>query len=1290
MPTATPPTPPDAPPKPPRVPNLNRLVLLQFYRKHNPGKEGRVDLILEKFAGKEDKLWASLQGKYGEDPRELYAAALRPTASSTAAAPATPAATPPPKRRGILHALGLARRSDLEEERKVANANRGRAAGIEKLRTMEKKEMASLVVSLQNMLTEQVHATHRTVTELRERATAAEAAASQHEEGAAEAHVAAQELHHALKVDVAQTHEELLLSRATSEDHVQRLALASAALESARGAASGQESLLRGRIQALEERVAASADDTATLHEAMSASDLRVAASGDELRAAQHRADELALSLSDQTDALSTEEAAYAKQATHAKRLELKVEAVVHAAGEGQKALHAAQARAKALAAEVEEEKRSRARVESLGEASAAELASECEEARKESARQAQSLRELRASIASSEDGAATVQTQMQDKVDSLLTELHDARVERAVQERMLEARVETLSSEAAKSQLQIAAEQEAGAELAIALEIDTVQRFEAEIGRMQIHSSEEIAMLANAAVKMEGELNARVQDAEERADRLATFHTSEAHAVLLLRSQVDALNQTVEGTRFEQDALQQLLGVACDRAESEAENAGRADKRCATLDKELGTTRARLASLQSDSARVQSRIETAERRESEALGMMAKAQERESELVNSRDKAKSETKAAQAKNRRARARHGEELEQVRARANSTVRMLEERAMRAAMSQPAVGAGDGGGGGGGGGAALGGATPSAESRSTRRSEVDFDALSDEALLDLMVDSEEEEEEEAVAEVGPAVATKRDAASHRADAGGEGEASARRVGGQGAAASQPQHRGAAGTDETPAAGTDAEAAAGASFVGDAGDAKSFALGVDGDSSDDGDDADDEFPLFIPGAHAGNTDELEGEVRIQAVVRMRPMMPHEIAQAESYRTSSDIALRSQHNTVVRIDGSRSEPGAAAVVCTDPTAYLMLGNAGCSADGRLKDAVQRQVFETKFEYDAAVSSRATQAQTFECLMGVCPVTRCVQKGHNVTILAYGQTGSGKTWSMLGSDRDPTLEGIVPRTLRSLLNIVSSDREDSIEVGFFEIYNEQVRDLLAGDDAFGSVASGKPIRVRQGKRGEVFIEGLKRRQIYPSAGGGGVEEAVASITHLINAGLAARATSKTGMNAVSSRSHAIFDVKCRVGGRTAKVRLCDLAGSERFSAVADGDKALKSESAAINSSLTTLGDCLAALVKRSSEPGKGKTFVPYRNSMLTWILKDSLGGNSRTVMLGAVAPCAFSWAESVSSLRFIAKAKLIVNRVRADDGLDDMDEVCVVIIFSFDCMTEYSTILINNSGES
>ena len=321
-----------------------------------------------------------------------------------------------------------------------------------------------------------------------------------------------------------------------------------------------------------------------------------------------------------------------------------------------------------------------------------------------------------------------------------------------------------------------------------------------------------------------------------------------------------------------------------------------------------------------------------------------------------------------------------------------------------------------------------------------------------------------------------------------------------------------------------------------------------------------------------------------------------------------------------------------------------------------------MQRQVFEAKFEYDAAVSAEATQAQCFECVMGVCPVARCVLKGHNVTILAYGQTGSGKTWSMLGSDKDPSMEGLVPRTLRALLDVVTS-ADDMIEVGFFEIYNEQCRDLLA--DPLRSESSA-PIRVRQNKRGGVFIEGLARRQIFPSAGG--VEDAVANITGLINAGLAARATSKTGMNAVSSRSHAIFDVKCRIGGRTAKVRLCDLAGSERFAAVAEGDKALRTESAAINSSLTTLGDVLAALVRRSGEAGKGKTFVPYRNSMLTWILKDSLGGNSRTVMLGAVAPCAFSWAESVSSLRFIAKAKLIVNRIRADDGLGDLDEVgCV-----------------------
>ena len=101
-----------------------------------------------------------------------------------------------------------------------------------------------------------------------------------------------------------------------------------------------------------------------------------------------------------------------------------------------------------------------------------------------------------------------------------------------------------------------------------------------------------------------------------------------------------------------------------------------------------------------------------------------------------------------------------------------------------------------------------------------------------------------------------------------------------------------------------------------------------------------------------------------------------------------------------------------------------------------------MQRQVFEAKFEYDAAVSAEATQAQCFECVMGVCPVARCVLKGHNVTILAYGQTGSGKTWSMLGSDKDPSMEGLVPRTLRALLDVVTS-ADDMIEVGFFEIYN-------------------------------------------------------------------------------------------------------------------------------------------------------------------------------------------------------------------------------------------------------
>ena len=395
------------PVKPSRRPS-SRLILLGFYRKHNPTREGRVDVILEKFQGKEDKLWASLEGKYGEDPRELYAATLRPTVETV-----TPVALTP-KRRGLLHALGLARRSDLEEERKLAESNRGRARGIEKLRSMEKREMADLVLALQKMLKDQVHATHDACSALRERAALAEALAADYEGAASNAEAAAQSRHRSLEVDASQVREELGLSHAHRADLVQRVESASTALESTRAGAEAREALLQARIQTLETRVAASVDAVAQLSDAASETDRRAAVGHAQLIAAQGRADELAAVLAQRSDALRAEAAACAQSSSKVQRLELKMTAVVEAATAGQRALSEAQAEASALAVAAEHDALAQQRLSELSKRSSAHLESEYEAAIGESARQAQSLRELREVIASTEDGRETVQEQMQ------------------------------------------------------------------------------------------------------------------------------------------------------------------------------------------------------------------------------------------------------------------------------------------------------------------------------------------------------------------------------------------------------------------------------------------------------------------------------------------------------------------------------------------------------------------------------------------------------------------------------------------------------------------------------------------------------------------------------------------------------------------------------------------------------------------------------------------------------------------------------------------------------------
>lgn len=274
------------------------------------------------------------------------------------------------------------------------------------------------------------------------------------------------------------------------------------------------------------------------------------------------------------------------------------------------------------------------------------------------------------------------------------------------------------------------------------------------------------------------------------------------------------------------------------------------------------------------------------------------------------------------------------------------------------------------------------------------------------------------------------------------------------------------------------------------------------------------------------------------------------------------------------------------------------------------------------------------------------------------------YGQTGSGKTHSMIGDSAD---EGITPRLCRDLFDHIAEISSDelrvSAEVSFYEIYNEKVSDLIR--------PSAKTLRVRTNKVVGPYVEGLACLAV----------DSYEKLIALMQEGFHNRTTAATSMNANSSRSHAVFTVQIKqetrakksadgpapftkVGEKVSKISLVDLAGSERQAKTRAAGARLK-EAASINKSLTTLGMVIHALARKhgatkhqsikASSKGSMKLggHVPYRDSVLTTLLKESLGGNSRTVMIAAISPAADNFDESLSTLRFADRAKQIVNKV-------------------------------------
>ena len=273
------------------------------------------------------------------------------------------------------------------------------------------------------------------------------------------------------------------------------------------------------------------------------------------------------------------------------------------------------------------------------------------------------------------------------------------------------------------------------------------------------------------------------------------------------------------------------------------------------------------------------------------------------------------------------------------------------------------------------------------------------------------------------------------------------------------------------------------------------------------------------------------------------------------------------------------------------------------------------------------------------------VRPMVKDVLEGMNCTVLAYGQTGTGKTHTMSGAhdaecDVLSSEAGVIPRAMSHIFeHLKSKELEHSVKVTYIELYNEKITDLL-GASTDGTNATEHAL-MEDGKNG-VVVKGLE--EVYV----GSTEEAFA----VLNRGNALRKTEATDINAHSSRSHSVFSVTVHWTDvspdgeefvRTGKLNLVDLAGSENISRSGAKDKRAK-EAGAINTSLVALGRVITALVDKS-------VHIPYRDSKLTRLLRDALGGKSRTCIIATVSPASHSVEETLSTLEYAHRAKNIKN---------------------------------------
>ncbi|XP_077013462.1 kinesin-like protein KIF14 isoform X2 [Tamandua tetradactyla] len=311
---------------------------------------------------------------------------------------------------------------------------------------------------------------------------------------------------------------------------------------------------------------------------------------------------------------------------------------------------------------------------------------------------------------------------------------------------------------------------------------------------------------------------------------------------------------------------------------------------------------------------------------------------------------------------------------------------------------------------------------------------------------------------------------------------------------------------------------------------------------------------------------------------------------------------------------------------------------------------------IYDVSFwSFDECHPNYASQTTVYETL--AVPLLERAFEGYNTCLFAYGQTGSGKSYTMMGFSEEP---GIIPRFCEDLFAQVDKKQTQEVryqlEMSFFEVYNEKIHDLLACKGENGQTK--QPLRVREHPISGPYVEALSMN----------IVSSFSDIQSWLELGNKQRATAATGMNDKSSRSHSVFTLVMTqtktefVEGEEhdhrimSRINLIDLAGSERCSTAHTSGDRLK-EGVSINKSLLTLGKVISAL---SEQANQKRVFIPYRESVLTWLLKESLGGNSKTAMIATVSPAASNIDETLSTLRYAQQARLIVNIAKVNEDVN------------------------------